>query len=112
MDMTWVEVDIKAILHNIKEARRKLGKGVKICAVIKDNAYGHGLIPVAAALQKGGVESLGIGDISEAITLRKNGIKLPILNLVSTFPFQAKDIVNNRISQSVSDLDIVRALDR
>ena len=112
MDMTWVEIDIKAILHNVKEIRRMLGKDVKICAVIKDNAYGHGLIPVAAALQKAGVETLGIVDISEAVALRKSGIKLPILNLVSVLPFCARDIVKYQISQSVSDLELVRALDK
>src|SRR3989339_83273 len=112
MDMSWVEIDRKAILHNIKEARRKLSRGVKICAIIKDNAYGHGLIPVARALEKGGVECLGIGDISEAVALRSSGIDLPILNIVSAFPFQARDIVSGRISQSVSGLDIVKALDK
>jgi len=110
--MTWVEIDTKAVLHNIKEARRKLGKGVKICAVIKDNAYGHGLIPLAKVLQRNGVEVFGVVDVSEAIALRKNGIKTPVLNLVSAFPCQAKDIVSYGISQSVSDLDIVKALDK
>ncbi len=112
MDHTWVEIDIKAILHNIEEARKKLDKSVKICAIIKANAYGHGLIPVAKALQKAGVYALGIADISEAALLRKNGLKLPIINVVSAAPFQIKDIVKYKISQSVSGIKTITALDK
>ena len=112
MDQAWVEVDIKAILHNIGEAEKKLDKGVKICAIIKDNAYGHGLFPVAKALQTYGVYSLGVSDISEAVSRRKQGIKIPILNVVSALPVQVKDIVKYNINQSVSNISIIAALDK
>ncbi len=111
MDMTWVEIDLSAILHNIKEIRRRLNKGVKICAVIKDNAYGHGIVELAKVLENGGVEFLGVGDVSEAALLRKNGVKIPILNILSALPSQVKEVVKWNISQNVSDLAIVRLLD-
>lgn len=112
MDQTWIEVDIKAILHNISEARKKLDKGVKICAIIKDNAYGHGVVPVVKALQRSGVYAVGTADASEAILLRKNGITLPILNIVAAAPSQIKDIVKYKISQNVSNIKTIEALDK
>ena len=43
----WVEVDLAAIEHNIREIKKKVHGGAKFCAVIKANAYGHGVVPVA-----------------------------------------------------------------
>lgn len=53
----------------------------KICAVVKANAYGHGLVPVAKALQDAGAEYLAVAITDEGVTLRENGIMIPILVL-------------------------------
>ena len=49
-DRTYVEIDLNAIRHNIRCEREKVGPDVKIMAIVKANAYGHGDIEVAAAL--------------------------------------------------------------
>jgi alanine racemase len=70
-------VDLDRITANVKHL--KALAGVDLMAVVKADAYGHGLIPVARAALAGGATSLGVALLEEAITLRDAGIKAPIL---------------------------------
>jgi len=110
MDLTWIEINLNALRHNIREIKKRIGKNVKICGVIKDNAYGHGIFPVSKVLVEEGVKFLGVADVSDGIYLREKGIKIPIINLVSNLPFQVKDIIRFNISQSISDLPMARLI--
>ena len=81
MYKTWVEISRKAIQNNIQQFRELIGKRVKLMAVVKANAYGHGLIEVGKIAIKSGASWLGVDSIDEAINLRKAGINAPILIL-------------------------------
>jgi alanine racemase len=70
-------VDLSAIKHNV-EILKKTG-GTKLLAVVKADAYGHGLVPVAKAAISAGADYLGVALLEEAITLREAGIESPIL---------------------------------
>ena len=70
-------VDLDRITANVKHLKSLAG--VDLMAVVKADAYGHGLIPVARAALTGGATSLGVALLEEAITLRKAGITAPIL---------------------------------
>lgn len=70
-------VDLDRITENVKHL--KTLAGVDLMAVVKADAYGHGLIPVAQAALAGGATSLGVALLEEAITLREAGITAPIL---------------------------------
>jgi alanine racemase len=71
-------INLDAIASNLHTMRAHAG-GVKVCGVVKANAYGHGMIPVAKRLEAEGVDYLGVADIGEALELRKAGIKVPVL---------------------------------
>jgi len=71
-------IDLDAIAKNLHTMRAKTN-GVMAMAVVKADAYGHGMIPVAKKLEAAGVDYLGVADIDEALTLRAAGIDLPIL---------------------------------
>jgi len=73
----WVEVHLDAIQKNLERLREKIRPFTRVMAVIKANAYGHGLVPVAQALQ-GKVDFLGIGSLKEASILREQGITTPL----------------------------------
>src|SRR3989344_764187 len=77
---TWVEVDRSALIKNSKIVRGLLKPGVLLMAVVKSNAYGHGLIETAGIFAEQ-ADWLGVDNIDEAILLRKSGIKHPILVL-------------------------------
>ena len=70
-------VDLSAIAHNVNKIKELTGK--EVLAVVKADAYGHGLIPVAQSAIKSGASMLGVALLEEAIALREGGITTPIL---------------------------------
>lgn len=76
--MRTLRINLDAIVHNLDVMRARAG-GVKVMGVVKANAYGHGMIPVAKTLERAGVDYLGVADVQEALELRSAGIHAPIL---------------------------------
>src|SRR3989304_1692106 len=77
--LTWVEVDLAAIEHNVRALRSHLGDGVRIAAVVKANAYGHGAPAVARAALAAGASYLAVVSVDEGIGLRQAGLDAPIV---------------------------------
>jgi alanine racemase len=75
---TRVEVNLGQLGRNLQAVRQHVGSA-KVMAVVKANAYGHGLVPVAQEMVKGGADSLGVALLEEAVILREAGITTPIL---------------------------------
>ncbi|HHU10995.1 MAG TPA: alanine racemase [Intrasporangiaceae bacterium] len=73
-----VEVDLDAIASNVAALRSRVG-AAQVMAVVKADAYGHGLVPAARAAQRGGAAALGVAQLAEAITARDAGIEGPLL---------------------------------
>jgi alanine racemase len=76
-----VEVSRSALVHNIREFRRLIGRKRKFMAVVKANAYGHGLLEVAGIAMENGVDWLGVNSLDEGAALRDAGIEAPVLVL-------------------------------
>jgi alanine racemase len=76
-----VEVSRSALVHNIREFRRLIGRKRKFMAVVKANAYGHGLLEVAGIAMENGVDWLGVNSLDEGAALRDAGIEVPVLVL-------------------------------
>lgn len=75
----WSEIDLKALAHNIKLIRSyRSGNLVKIMAVVKANAYGHGALRVSRTVLESGADALGVALAEEGIQLREQGIEAPI----------------------------------
>ncbi len=74
----WIEIDARALRHNLGVVRRH-APGAKIMAVIKANAYGHGVLPVARALS--GADSFAVARVDEGLELRAAGVEKPLLVL-------------------------------
>lgn len=108
--LTYAEIDLNAIRHNFRVLRKLAGKA-KILTVIKADAYGHGRIPVAKVLLKERVDFIGLSNLTEGIALRKAGIRTPALLFETTLPAQAKDIIDYRLTPTVCNLELARALD-
>lgn len=77
---TWAEIDLAAIEHNLASIRRAAGPA-RIMAVVKANAYGHGVEEISHVCQKWGVDYFGVASLEEAMELRQAGITAPILTL-------------------------------
>lgn len=76
--MRNLRINLDAIVHNLDVMRARASQA-KVMGVVKANAYGHGAVPVAKALEQAGVDYLGVADVTEALELRAAGIKAPIL---------------------------------
>lgn len=105
---TWAEIDEKALLHNF-EIIKQTAKS-KICAVVKANAYGHGVEIVAPALQKAGADFFAVSNIEEAVELRESGITKPILILGYTPCEYVCELEKYDISQCVYSLEYAKEL--
>ena len=109
---TWVEVDLGALEFNFRQVKRIVDKKTKVMAVIKSDGYGHGLLPIAKRLAKLGVDCLGVSSIDEAIILRKNKIKLPILILGNILNKDIKPVLEHNLTQTISDYQLAFKLNR
>ena len=95
-------VNLTAIKSNV--AKLKAKAGVDLLAVVKADAYGHGLVPVAKAALEGGATWLGVALIEEAITLRAAGITAPILAWLVPPGSDFQSAVDNEIDIAVASL--------
>ncbi len=104
------EVDLEAIQHNLKQVRYRVGRGVKIMAVVKANAYGHGLLETTRALLGAGADYFGVAILEEGIQLREGGIETPILVFTPPFPNQAEAFLNYHLDVTVCALEAIDVL--
>jgi alanine racemase len=79
--------------------------------IVKANAYGHGLVPVARHLEAQGVDQLGVAFLEEGIALRRAGLKLPILVLGGIFGPQVAEYIRHELDITVSSLDKLRQVE-
>jgi alanine racemase len=83
----WLEIDLDALVANVRLMRALLPPGVRVEPVIKADAYGHGAVAVARTLVADGIQSVGVATYDEALELRQAGIEVPIVIL---FPIPAE----------------------
>jgi alanine racemase len=107
---TYIVVEMDNIVHNLKELMRLTARGAKTMAVVKADAYGHGILEVSEACCANGADYLGVAILEEGIFLRENGVKAPILILGATFPERAEDVIKHDLIQGVSSVEIIKSL--
>lgn len=106
----WIEVSLKALQNNFLAIRRHVGSKVRIVATVKQNAYGHGLVPVARKLASLGVDFFAVESIEEAITLRENNFRQPIIILTAILPQFAFAFLKYNLTPTIVDLNFAKAL--
>ncbi|HSE35516.1 MAG TPA: alanine racemase [Candidatus Paceibacterota bacterium] len=109
---TWIEIDRAAIKKNFTTLRRRIPKKTKFMAVVKSNAYGHGFVEYAREMERLGADWLGVDSITEALALRREGLKVPILVLGYTIPSYYRDAAKYHISLTISSADSLAHLRR
>jgi len=108
--VTWAEIDLDAIAHNVSAFKRHVGSRVEVFAVVKANAYGHGAAQVSRAALSAGASRLAVHRFSEGVELRKAGISAPILVMGYTPPQGADQIIRWRLTPSLITLEFAQAL--
>ena len=106
----YAPVSLQAIGHNIGEVRKRLAPGVKLMAVIKADAYGHGACRVGKYLESQ-VDYFAVATLEEALELRESGITRPILILSYISPSQYPELVEHNITQTIDSPEQADALE-
>lgn len=107
--LVWVEVDLQAIARNFMHLQEMVAPSTLV-PVVKSNAYGHGLLPVARTVVGDGAKVLGVATMEEAVALREGGIGADIVVLGPTVPVQAALAIRHRIIVAVFDLESARRM--
>lgn len=110
--MSWAEIDLGAIRSNIAEINRILRPETGLMAIVKANAYGHGMLEVSRVCMEAGVAYLAVANPQEALTLRENGIDMPVLILGWMPPEYAAAMVENHVDITVFEPDTAALLSR
>ncbi len=109
---TWAEVDLSAIGFNFQQVRKLINKKTKVMAVIKCDAYGHGLLPVAKRLVSLGVDYFGVSSIDEAVALRTSRVSLPILVLGNILNKEINAVFKYKLTQTISERNLAYELNQ
>ncbi len=100
---TWAEIDLQAAGYNLGRMREMVDGDTGIMAVVKANAYGHGICQVSRVLVENGVDYLGVATVDEAIKLRRSGLDVPVLVMGSVLAEEAKAAVDHDITLTLCD---------
>src|SRR5262245_12460244 len=107
--LSWVEIDAQRLRKNIDAFRTVIAPGTRVMAVIKANAYGHGLETVAPIAAEA-ADWLGVNCIDEALTITRLGIRKPVTILGHTPLAQLENVVRNDYRQVLYRMDVAKQL--
>jgi alanine racemase len=106
-----IVIDLSALEHNLGQAKKLLAPETRIMGVVKSDAYGHGLIPVSKALESKGVDYLGVAHLYEAMELRNNGIRVPIVLFCGVrTEDEAREVAEKGLTPVLFDLEMADLL--
>jgi alanine racemase len=109
---TWVEVDLAAIKHNVKQVLSRIDRDVRLMAVVKADAYGHGAVETAKAMLEAGADMLAVTRLDEAARLRDAGINAPVLIFDCIQSDAAEEAVELDVDVTACTAEVVTALGR
>lgn len=101
---TWIEIRLDRLVSNLRNLKQHLGLPHQVMAVVKANAYGHGLLETAKALA-GEVQYLGVSNLYEALELKEHGIETPVFLFGRLFGSELKTSIKNNFVLSISSLE-------
>ena len=108
----WLEINLDNLEHNVNQIKSIIPDKCKIMAIVKANAYGHGMIEIAKKLNEIGVQDFAVATLSEGINLRKNNIKGNILILGYTDLKDVEYIIKYDLIQTIVDYEYAKKIGR
>jgi alanine racemase len=106
----WVEIDLDAIAHNCWEIKKWIGEKTELAAVIKGNAYGHGIAMVAQTALENGATRFAAARVDEGVVVRKTGIEAPIFVLGYVPAAEMETVVRWRITPPIMHWHTAKAV--
>jgi alanine racemase len=110
MRPTWAEVSLPTLRRNFRAIKKAAGDAT-VCAVVKADAYGHGLVPCARALQEEGASWYGVTSTEEGVALRDAGIKGRVFLMSGFWRGEEDEVIRHRLTPAVWEAWQLEALD-
>ena len=107
---SWVEVSRRALTSNVARFKSRLGPDVRLAAVVKSNAYGHGLVEASRVMLEAGADWLAVNSVEETALLRHAGVQAPILSLAYIPLACLEEAVGHDLRLTVSNRETVDRL--
>lgn len=108
---TWAEVSLATLRHNFRVIQSHVAPQAAVCAVVKADAYGHGAVECARALEAAGGQWFGVTSTGEGVALRDGGIRGRILLMTSFWPGEEEAVVRHRLTPAVWDRSHIQFLE-
>jgi alanine racemase len=108
--LQWVEIDNSALIHNIRQFRRLIGKKRLFLATVKANAYGHGIAEIAELATRAGADWLGVHSLDEGVYLRRKKMVCPILVVGYISLDRLQEAVENDLRLTIYNLETLEQL--
>lgn len=102
---TWAEIRLENLEFNFYSVRNFIAEDIKYMAVVKADAYGHGIVECATKLEKAGIDCFGVALPEEGLTLRENGIKKPVICLGGFWEGQENSLLDNDLTPVIYSLE-------
>src|SRR3954470_6431334 len=112
MRPTWAEISLTALRHNFRTILDFVAPNATVCAVVKADAYGHGAVECAKALESEGATWFGVTSLDEAIPLREAGIRGEILLMTGFWRGEEEEIVRLRLTSTVWESSQVELVEK
>ena len=106
----WAEINLAAFERNLKGIQAAIPKKMRYLAVVKADAYGHGMPQIVSRLMQSGVDAFAVANVKEALDIRHMGTGWPILILSPVLPEEAIELIENDLTATISTSDEARWL--
>jgi len=108
--MAWLELDLDALTDNLRLIRELVGPDVQVEPVVKADAYGHGMVPIARALIDAGADGLCVATVDEAVVLREAGLRGRVTVLFPIPPERATEARERHIGIAAGERDQIERI--
>lgn len=110
-DRAWIEINLDNLENNVEQIKSIIPKNCKIMAIVKANAYGHGIIEISKKLNEIGIQDFAVATLSEGIILRENNIKGNILILGYTDIKDINSVIKYDLTQTIVDYEYAKRIE-
>ncbi|MFH0911465.1 MAG: alanine racemase [Planctomycetota bacterium] len=110
-ERSWIEIDLGAIRENVRRFAGHVGPRVLLMPAVKNNAYGHGAVPVGRAALAAGASRLAVATVAEGEELRRAGIEAPIHVLGAFLPEEVEPAIQSSLILSLQDRNMAQRVE-
>ena len=104
VDPNWVTLDLNELRNNASQIRRRIGPNASIIASLKGDAYGHGVVPAAAVLERCGISGFMLGSYGDAMRLRQSGSSASLVMFASVVPQSIPQVLGAGLIPTIVDI--------